>query len=80
MDYYAIDSSRELTFIYAIDSIIKFYLILVIDVQTSNLTGLKFTHPIQMGPKHTDLWMDLKRNCRWTLIVFLYEPARREPD
>ena len=70
MDYYAIDSSRELTFIYAIDSIIKFYLILVIDVQTSNLTGLKFTHPIQMGPKHTELWMDLKMNCRWTSQYF----------
>jgi hypothetical protein len=36
-------ASRELAFIYAIGFVIRLYLILLIGVQTSNVTGLEFS-------------------------------------
>jgi hypothetical protein len=43
------DSSRELTSIYTIDFVISLYLIFLIDVQTFDTTGLKFSQKT----KHT---------------------------
>jgi hypothetical protein len=37
------ESSRELASIYAMDFVIKLYLILLIDVQILDMTGLKFS-------------------------------------
>jgi hypothetical protein len=44
------DSSRELTSIYAIGFVVRVYLIFLIGVQTLNMTGLKFSPLIQIGP------------------------------
>jgi hypothetical protein len=56
-----IDSSRELDFIYAINFVINLYLILIIGVQTSDMTGLKFSH---LDPNRPSLYLsgDFFRN------------------
>jgi hypothetical protein len=51
------DSSRELASIYAIGFVVKLYLILLIGVQKSNVTGLKFSpeepnRPLSSSPLH----------------------------
>jgi hypothetical protein len=52
MDYLdLIDLFHELASIYAISFVIIIYLIFIIGIQTSDVTGLKFSHRIQTDPK-----------------------------
>lgn len=47
--------SRELALIYAISFIISLHLILLISVQTSDVTEIRFSPWIQTPPKHINI-------------------------
>jgi hypothetical protein len=58
MDYLGlIDSSRKLVFIYSISFIISLYLIFLIGVQTSDVTGLKLVTGSKHDP-YSNVWFE----------------------
>jgi hypothetical protein len=67
------DSSRELVSIYVISFIIRLYLIILIDVQTSDVTVLKFSREELNRSLHFALLPDftgIDQLCPWEMLGY----------
>jgi hypothetical protein len=69
------DSSRELASIYVIGFLVRLYLILLIGVQTSDVTGLKFSPEEPNSPlapnDHVDLNVFIPQGLQSHSLCFL---------